>query len=317
MAGGAVKNAELRQLALLCELIDTQCLNEAAARVHMSASAASQSLTRLRQALGDEVCVRDRNRYQLTPYGENALASFRHIVDTWREASSAGWWFDPQQCEQRLLIACEDGWGQVGLAAFYRDTLALAPRLRLDIDAPANGPRDIEALRAGTVDVVCTHQSAPTDARDLHAETLAQLPITLCCLRDDHPRIGDALSCAQYAAEEHLTVGTGRHADPAHDPIDRCLQALGLQARRRSAVPSWALCAELLVSTDRLVSASAEQAARLKQASPRIRVLPLPPELPNDPVPIYMLWHQRTHQSKPHRWLRQRLRAHFGDVPPV
>ena len=309
-----MKNAELRQLALLCELMDTQSLNEAAARLHMSASAASQSLTRLRHALGDEVCIRDHHRYQLTPFGESALASFRHMVDLWREASSDKGLFDPAQCETRLALTCHDGWGTTGLADLYRRCLAQAPGIALDIHAPANSPRDIEDLRAGTVDVACSQQAAPADARDLHMETVAHLRIAVCCLRVDHPRIGHMLSLDAYAAEAHLGIACHRRTGQPRNPIDDALRAMGRPERRHSAVQSWALCADLVACTDRLLSTSAGQAAVLMRASPRIRCLPLPAGLPQPEVPLHLLWHQRTHQSKPHRWLRQRLREYLTDT---
>src|SRR5690606_25056808 len=87
--------------------------------------------------------------------------------------------------------------------------------------------------------------------------------------------------------------------------------------RQACSVGSWALCAEILARTDRVAAASAEQAALLLQASPALRSLPLPEAGPGLPqVPVYLLWHQRTHTSRPHRWLRQRVRAHLAAGVP-
>lgn len=305
-----MKNADLRQLALLCELIDTQSLNEAAARLHMTASAASHALGRLREVLGDEVCVRDQQRYQLTPYGEAALEPFRQMLALWREASETPRLFDPAGCEARLVLSCHDGFGLSELAEFYRRTLALAPQLRLDITSPSHGPQDIEDLRSGAVDVVCSHHEAPADARDLHMETLRHFQVAVCCLRCGHPRIGDSLSLAQYVAESHLTIAFLQRPGAQRSAIDQSLQALGLPARRSSVVHSWTLCAELLARTEHLVSTSPEQAAILMRAAPGLRCLPLPGELDWPRVAVHMIWHQRTHQGKAHRWLRQRLREH-------
>lgn len=305
-----MKNADLRQLALLCELIDTQSLNEAAARLHMTASAASHALGRLREVLGDEVCVRDQQRYQLTPYGESALEPFRQMLALWREASEIPRLFEPGGCEARLVLSCHDGFGLMDLAGFYRDTLALAPRLRLNITSPSHGPQDIEDLRSGAVDMVCSHHEAPADARDLHMETLRHFQVAVCCLRAGHPRIGDSLSLAQYLAETHLTINFLQRPGEQRSAIDQSLQALGLPARRSSTVHSWTLCAELLARTEHLVSTSPEQADILLRAAPGLRCLPLPGDLSWPRVAVHLMWHQRTHQSKPHRWLRQRLREH-------
>jgi LysR family nod box-dependent transcriptional activator len=134
--------------------------------------------------------------------------------------------------------------------------------------------------------------------------------VAVCCLRSDHPRIGERLSLAQYAAEAHLPIAFLQRTGAQRSAIDQALQALGLPARRSSTVHSWNLCAELLARTDHLVSTSPEQAAILLQAAPGLRCLPLPKDLCWPRVAVQMIWHQRTHQSKPHRWLRQRLRDH-------
>lgn len=307
-----MKNADLRQLALLCELVDTQSLSEAAARLHMSPSAASQALARLRHALGDDLCVRDQQRYQLTPQGEAVLQPMRLIVELWREASSGGGLFEPQQCDARLRIACHDGFGPARLASFASHIHRLAPRVVLVVGTPDNGPRDIEALRAGEVDVVCAPVAAPDDARDLHAETLARWPVDTCCLRTGHPRIGPVLTLSQYIAEAHIDIGVpGARAHP----LDQALREAGWPERRADAVVSLALCAAMLAGSDRLVGTTAAQAAALCRADSSLRTLPLPDGPAWPVVAVHMLWHQRTHQSRPHRWLRQRLRDHLGAVP--
>src|SRR5690606_16672575 len=114
--------------------------------------------------------------------------------------------------------------------------------------APAHGAQDIDELRAGRVDLVCSHQEAPPDARDLHMETLRQLRIDTCCLRADHPRIREAPALAQWLAEEQLAVaGLDR-------VIDRLLADRGPPGRRASTVGSWALCARMLACTDRVAA---------------------------------------------------------------
>jgi DNA-binding transcriptional LysR family regulator len=306
-----MKNVDIKQLALLCELMDQQSLTEAAVRLHITPSAASQSLSRLRELLGDELFIREQHRYQLTPYGEGALEAFRRIVSIWSDVSTVGPGFDPAASDAHIVLSCYDGFGETELADFYRQVHAQAPHLRLDIHSPANGPQDIADLRNGTVDVVCSHQQAPEDARDLHEETVKRFQIAQCCLSREHPRIGDSLSLAQYVAEEHLLITFLKRSDHPHSPIDQALMARGLPARRSSVVGSWRLCAEMLARTDSLVSTSTAQAAMLMRMSEHVRSVPLPGDMPWPVVPVHMLWHQRTHDSRPHRWLRLQLREYL------
>lgn len=304
-----MKNVDIKQLALFCELISSQSLTEAAERMHITPSAASQALTRLRQVLNDDLCVREKNRYQLTPYADGALGVFQQMVELWKDVSHSDWVFDPLACDAHIIMSCYDAFGETGLAELYRSITRMAPRLGLDIHAPANGPQDVEALRAGSVDVVCSHFEPPDDARDLHMETVRRFHLTHCCLSVEHPRIGDSLTLEQYQAEEHLLITfLKRQGGGRRPPIDVALEARGFAARKTTIVNSWHLCSELLARTDRLVTTSRQQARQLEKANANIRSIALPGDFEWPSVPVNMIWHQRTHNSKPHRWLRMQLR---------
>ena len=307
-----MKNVDLKQLALFCELIECQSLTDAAARMNVTPSAASQALTRLRSVLNDALYVREHQRYQLTPFAENAIASFHEMIDLWNDVSSSEHDFDPRECEAHVVLSCYDSFGETGLAEFYRNVMAAAPRLSLDIQSPVNGPQDVKELREGGVDVVCSHYEPPSDARDLHMETVKRFELTRCCFSVDHPRIGQTLSLEQYQAEEHLLITFLRRHGGQRSPIDLELERLGFKARRASIVNSWLLCAELLGSTHRLVTTSLQQANMLQRSNPRIRSLPLPCGLHWPSMPVNMIWHPRTHNSRPHRWLRLQLREYLS-----
>jgi DNA-binding transcriptional LysR family regulator len=167
-----MKNADIKQLALLCELMETQSLTEAALRMAITPSAASQSLARLRDTLGDQVCLRQGPDYHLTPYGELAMDRFRQVVALWREASEELDGFDPATCTDRLSIACSEAAAIVDPAELYAHVALQAPGVLLDLQSAENSLTDIVALRAAQVDLVCTHLPPPADAGDLHAAQL-------------------------------------------------------------------------------------------------------------------------------------------------
>lgn len=309
-----MKNVDIKQLALFCELIESQSLTEAAARMNITPSAASQALTRLRNVLNDDLCVREKSRYQLTPYADGAYAVFQQMVELWKDVSNTAWVFNPLECESHIIMSCYDAFGETELAELYRSITRKAPQLGLDIHAPANGPADVEALRAGAVDVVCSHYEPPSDARDLYRETVKHFHITHCCMAVDHPRIRDTLTLAQYQAEEHLLITFLKRHGGRRSPIDLELEARGFPPRKTTIVNSWHLCSELLARTDRLVTTSRQQAMQLERSNPRIRSVPLPTDFEWPTMPVNMIWHQRTHNSKPHRWLRLQLREFLSAV---
>lgn len=309
-----MKNVDIKQLALFCELIDSQSLTEAAARMNITPSAASQALTRLRHVHNDDLCVREKNRYQLTPYADGAFGVFQQMVGLWKDVSQSSWAFNPLDCDAHIVMSCYDAFGETELAELYRSITRKAPKLGLDIHAPANGPADVEALRAGAVDVVCSHYEPPVDARDLYLETVKHFHITHCCVSVDHPRIGDTLTLEQYQAEEHLLITFLKRHGGRRSPIDLLLEARGLPPRRTTIVNSWHLCSELLARTDRLVTTSLQQARQLERGNPGIRSVALPVDFEWPSMPVNMIWHQRTHNSKPHRWLRLQLREFLSAI---
>lgn len=303
-----MSSADLRQVALLLALVDTQSLSLAAERVNLTPSAASQSLDRLRELFGDELVQRLGVGYRLTATGQGLLGSFREMVRLWQDATSGAVLFDPASSEAQLSIACVEGFVEIDLEACYAAVVARAPGLRLDVQTCGGGVAELDRLHAAQVDVLLTGAAPPADADDLHAEQVMASEHSHCCLSESHPRVSERLSLSQYLAEQHLLLPAATHGAQAGSRIDHALSGLGLGARRFSLVQPLSRLATLLATTDRLATVSRQQGAVLLRLSEGLRLLPLPAEVPRVPLQRHMVWHHRTHHSPPHRWLRDRLR---------
>lgn len=308
-----MKNADIKQLALLCELVDTQSLTSAAARVALSPSAASQSLTRLRETLGDEIVMRQGPNYRLTPYGELAVERFRQVIGLWQQTSQEGAKFEPTDCAERLAVACSDAVSIFDPAELYARIAQAAPAMLLDLQSAQNGLADVLALRAAQVDVVCSHLPPPADAGDLYSTQLGEWGATLCCLSAQHPRITDSLTLDQYLAEIHLVTLYETRRESLASPLNQNIEARG-RHRRTSLVHSVRVAADILSRTDRLVTCNVEQAQMMMRMAPGVRTLPLPSDLSLPTLDLFMIWHQRTHHSAPHRWLREQIRSMLQDT---
>lgn len=303
-----MKNVDIHQLDLLCQLIDHQSLGAAAARLKMTSSAASQSLARLRTAFPEDLYVRQGGGYALTPYGERVIDGLRSIVRRWSEVEQSAQRFDPAACESRFAVACVAHTATPDLVRFHEEFRALAPRARLDLQVPLHNAIDIQALRAGKLDVLCASAPPPPDARDLHHELLCTHVLSRVVLRSDHPRIGQTLSLQEYLAEEHL-VAHYRNLDPAsRSPLDSALLDMGLPMRRFTCVQSLWTCLHMVARGDYLMSMSLDGAQVLLRNLPQLRSLPLPAQLPPIRTALHMIWHERTHRNGGHLWLRERLR---------
>jgi LysR family nod box-dependent transcriptional activator len=312
-----VSAVDLRQLALLVTVHETQNLTEAARRLHMTPSAASQSLQRLRDALGDQILIRQGANYVPTPFGEGALDAFRDMLQLWAQAGSGGAVFDPASSDARWTLACDEEFTEIDLDACYASIVSAAPRLRLDMTALPEPTQAWAALRAGRIDVLLTTAVPPADADDLHAERFPDARFTHCCLSVAHPRVVDALDLAGFAGELHVRMGLPDASAGAVDAVDEALLALGLAPRRCSVVPTLGHWAAILATTDRLGTVTAHQGAVLMRKADGLRLMPLPAELKLPPVPRHLVWHHRTHATDGHRWLRARLRSFVFTGPDV
>jgi len=312
-----MKNTDIRQLAMLCTLVECQSPAETARRLDITPSAVSQSLTRLRDIMGDPMVIREGNSYRLTPFGEQAIGNLKEIVTLWQTLDQKEPPFAPGDSDAHLVLACHDAFGEGIMLDFYRTVLDEASFISLDLHTCANTQQDIAALRDGSVDLaVSPFLELPQRAgSDLCSETIASFEITHCCVSASHPRIRRSLSMAQYLAESHFRVDVAPAGGAAADPIDAALLARGLAARNCSTLNSWQLCADLLERTGRLMSVSQAQARALTRANPRIKAVLLPPGQGWPCLPVQMIWHERTNRSAAHRWLRSRLREFYLAEP--
>ncbi len=315
-----MKYVDIKQLSLFCTLMECQSLTEAARRMDVTPSAASQTLTRLREVLGDPLCIRENSSYIPTPFTRGALGRLREIVDMWEDVARPQA-FDPALSDAHMVIACADTFGEIALADFYQRVTGAAPHMTLDLLSSGNGPQDLRDLREGSVDLVCGMLDPSPDAKDIRVETIRHFHLTHCCLNTAHPRLDTSVSLSQYLAEEHILVAPSPRSHTHNDPVDRELQQLEFAGRMKTVVNSWALCAELLARTDRLVTVSHAQAGLLVRTNPRIKAIPLPTGFVWPSVPVNLVWHERTQNSKPHRWLRAQLqeflRAGRGIAAPA
>ena len=91
---------DLNLLHVFYAVFETKNVSVAADRLHLSQSAASHAITRLRKQLGDPLFVRTAGGMQATPFAEQlarpigeALDSLRNSVRSAREFESNTYWF--------------------------------------------------------------------------------------------------------------------------------------------------------------------------------------------------------------------------------
>ena len=76
-----LRNIDLNLLPVLHALLEEECVTQASKRVHLSQSATSAALNRLRKTFGDQILVRDGQRMKPTPKAQQLRESVRLVLD--------------------------------------------------------------------------------------------------------------------------------------------------------------------------------------------------------------------------------------------
>lgn len=302
---------DLNLLAVLDALLDERNVTKAARRVHLSQPAASNALARLRQVFGDPLLVRDGRGLVLTPRAEALVGPLRAAMGQIEAALETGSSFDPATSSATFTLATSDAL-QIGLLPTLLGRLASeAPGARLvcqPLVGPGKGPGDPlpeRALATGEVDLAIGYFPQPPP----HHHTRALFDGDFVCVaRKDHPLVRHALSLRQFAELGHVVIGAGQ---PTHSIVDAAFAARKLVRRVAVVVPQYGVVPYVVMQSDHVAVLPRRLAEGFARAFP---LQLLEPPLAIASYTISQVWHERTHRSFAHRWLREVV---GGSVAPM
>lgn len=289
---------DLNLLLVLHAVLEQRSVAAAAHTLHVTPSAVSNALARLRSVLGDPLFVRRGRGLVATPRAQAlapllaaALAGLEHALGD-RER------FVPRTSTRTLTIAMADGDQLASVpviaAAFMREL----PHARLQVIS-------IDALLAsgGLAGPSAELAIAPQlPDPELHFQLLYEESAVVVARRD-HAGLarGRQLSKEQFHAFRHVDThlalgkpGVGHRA--AEDMFARA----GLKRDVAVVVPSFAAAAMVAASTELLAAIPRRVAATLCQMLP-LRWLEL--GVPAPAFPMGLAWHQRVHDDPATRYV--------------
>ncbi len=295
---------DLNLLVALDALLAEKNVTRAGRRLHLSQSAMSGVLGRLRHALNDTLLVASRGGMSLTPLAESLVEPVRSILEQAHRTVIVNVPFDPAASRRVFTIAASDYAVAVLLTDALRRVGREAPGVTVVIIplrertpesddralnlvvlpkayAPAAFPHEVLFEDAFTA-IVCRHH--PSIGATLHADQYWRLPHVVVSFSDD-PRVNDDARLAGQA-------GTALHA--------------------QVVAPSYHALPALVVGTDRIATMQVRLAEKMAESHP-VRMVPLP-----IPVPLLeevMMWHPRLERDAGHAWLRRVLRETAAALP--
>jgi DNA-binding transcriptional LysR family regulator len=295
----SITSIDLNLMLVLHTVLAERNVARAAERLHVTPSAVSNALARLRAAMGDPLVTRKGRGIVPTPRAtELAPAIARAIREL--ELALVAAPFDAASCTRTFTLAVADV-GQVawvpGLATAMRRELPLAHLRVVGIDALVS----LGDLTSSEIDL---HLGIPGKGPGLHVEPLLDEP-SLLVARRDHPAIGRKLWRPAFAELRHVRVEMvpGKNF---RDPYAATYARAKLPRQIVMTVPSFSAAAEVVAASD-LVTMLPSSLLAARGASLGLR--PLVTSLPPHTTKFAMSWHERTHADPAARAFRTLVRS--------
>lgn len=287
---------DLNLLVAFDALLAERNVTRAAQRLHVTQSAMSASLKRLREALEDPILVQHGKSMIPTPHAlalapqiSDAIAALRRLIQPSRG-------FDPAVSSRVFRVAASDYVATVLLAPLLAELEQQAPSIRLDISLP--GDSTSARLAKGDFDLLLTPEefvdpSHPTELlfRERH--------VVVGC--GHNPALQHPLTVQAFSAAGQVAV----KIDGRPTFIERECDRLGIVRRVEVFAPSFVQAPWLLPGTTR-IALMHERLARLMAPQLGLCVAEAPFELPV--MHEMMQYHQARGPDEGLAWLRLRLR---------
>ena len=309
---------DLNLLRVLDVIFEERNLVRAGLRLHLSQSAVSHALARLREAIGDELFVRTGKGLEPTARTMAMAPSLRDALSR-IEQSLGVQPFEPQTSTRRFVIAANDHVTAALVAKLSRRfetrapgvTLVVRPSTRLDL---------AEQIDVGRIDLALgVFAEVP---RRLRSQALAT-QVEMLVMRKGHPASRRRVTLNDLGRYPLLTVSVGGDEEGAvagfilerglarqsemfdRRSLEEALKAAGVTPRLRITVPHSLAIPTMLNDSD-MLSIVPESLAQEFASSGRILVRKLP--YASQGAVLRAVWHRRNDHDPACLWLLDEVR---------
>ena len=299
-----LRRANLNLLLVFEVLMAERHVGRAAARLHLTQSAVSHALSRMRATLEDPLFVRNPKGIEPTPRALELAPTISQILDSARAVLLSAPTFD-QHRSHTFTIGATDGAINAILVPLMERLRATAPEIQIHV-LPTNRANVVAEIDRMHIDLALSAFSAPI-AR-LSRIAIRKMQFVGIARRDHKELRGrQALTLERFIALPHLIISP---QPDAPDPIEEHLHRLGMKRRVAMVQPHY-LAAPLIVARTDLVAIVDRQLALMSHASQELKLF----ELPFDPpvTTIDMLVSSVRMQEPALRWLKTQIIELFRD----
>jgi LysR family nod box-dependent transcriptional activator len=288
---------DLNLLVVLDALFSEKSVTRTGERIHLSQSATSGALSRLREYFKDDLLVPVGRNMVLTPLAEELARPLRELLQQAETVIRRKPVFLPESSERRFRIVMSDYVAIVIMARALPEIQRQAPGVTLQILPLRTG-----ALEHGDVDLVILPEQIL--AKDHPSELLFDDEF-VCIACAKNKLIKRSLSVRDYLRLSHVVVRFGEQQEVPS--LEETYMGRLAQERRIEVVATgFTLLPQLILGTTRIATVQRRLAEFYASQMP-LKIVKPPKQLPK--LQEVMQWHAFRNSDPGLLWLRKTLKS--------
>ena len=301
------QRVDLNLLIALDALLEERNVTRAAERMHMTQSAMSGVLARLREYFGDQLLVPVGRSMRLTPRAESLVQPVRDILVKVDLTLGTRPDFDPATAQRHFAVVASDYVCNVLFAEVVRRIAHLAPGLGFDIRPSSSAMA--QELEQGRIDFLVTpaHLTLPGHPQAVLFDDTYHV---VACAQ--HPLLRDGITMEQYRSLGHVAYQNDQGVNPWFEQW--YVNQHGNTRRIEVVTHGFVMMPRFIVATPRIATVQTRLARQFEQAMP-VRLYEPPMETPR--LTEVLQWHKYRNEDPAVQWVRDQIVAVAEALPPI
>jgi DNA-binding transcriptional LysR family regulator len=317
---------DLNLIRVFDAVMEERSVLRASQRLHLSQSAVSHALSRLRESLDQEIFVRTGKGMTPTSYAIEIIGPLRaalHSMSTTLAKASSS--FNPESVSRSFVVAANDYVSATLLPQLNHQLSISAPGIDLSI-MPSTRLDLAEQIDLGRIDVaIGSFRRAPERFRI--KAVMFQDEVFMCC--GSHPLGAKALQMEDLVRYPLAVVSVGGEGEGTlsgyilerglarqaqmydRNALEQALAEAGLSVRRQIVLPHFLALPMLLEGTE-LLAIVPRPLARTFARTLGFMIKPLPYPVARQQLDI--IWHSNNDNDPAQAWLRGQISAAADEI---
>lgn len=302
----SLRTFDLNLLKVFDAVMGERSLTRAAQQLALTQPAVSNALRRLREAVGDELLVRQGRGLEPTPRALELWPAVRDMLER-LQSTLAPTVFDPAQARTTFVLTLADSTAAELMPPLVEAISNQAPGVSLRVvPLTTRDPRKL--LQDGHADLAIGNFPAVLADLGDRAAADGAVPFLhhrlfvgdyVCVMRHGHPLAAVPLTLENFCTARHMLVSfSGR----AYGFVDEALASLQQSRHVVLTVNQFFTAGRVVINSD-LLTVLPRHFVGVTGFADQLVTRELPFRVA--PIQIDALWHPRHHNASAHAWLRQ------------